>query len=413
MASPTPLAISRSDVLTMETPAPVSITDVELLSSYNWLDAHSNTPTIMVPGCPALWSATLGGTRQLKKDSGLVYISQNAARHPESPLEPLFRALYATNPTYEIRATDVVTDRNNIRKLLSFVNPSTTKDGLEAFTMNIEMINNTALFSRAEEKTVEFIGSQDFRGYGHEFEKAYTTSQINDSTGHHRIISYRFGGLKFIVRHETDGYCDDKSSAPSSNFKSHEDDALSNMLESLALSPSDEPPDTVPNAASKLKVRRGGRTVPLESTLEIKTRVSHKPLEIEDVAAQLWVSQTPKLVRAYHQKGLFQTPEVETVTEAIKSWEDQRQNDLRRLAGLVQKVIFLTKACGGRTVLKCDPIRDRLVLSKVERKRMLPDDLYSQWGDICGREPVSSGGEEEDSRLSAVSEIRPSLRWPS
>lgn len=72
-------------------PAEAIITDVKHLASYNWIEAP--TPTIVVPGSPAQWSPPQGN-RCVKKDSGLVYIAQNAARHPDSPLEPLFRSLY-------------------------------------------------------------------------------------------------------------------------------------------------------------------------------------------------------------------------------------------------------------------------------------------------------------------------------
>src|SRR2546421_13028149 len=100
MASTTVSEISRLDLQELETPALASITDVKLLSSYNWIEAPSATPTIAVPGCPALWSAPRV-SRRLNKDSGLIYIAQNAARHPECPLEPLFRAIYITNPSFD------------------------------------------------------------------------------------------------------------------------------------------------------------------------------------------------------------------------------------------------------------------------------------------------------------------------
>jgi len=203
--APTLAEISRVDLQDLSIPPSASITDVKHLSSYNWIEAR--TPTIAVPGSPPLWSPP-SAPQQLKKDSGLIYIAQNAARHPDSPLEPLFRALYFTNPSFDIRSIVIVTDRNIIRKLLSFINPSSTRNGLEPFTFNIEIAKDTAIFSRVETATHEIIGPKEFRGYGHEFEKAYTTSQINGSTGHHRIISYRFGDLIFIVRHETDGYVD-------------------------------------------------------------------------------------------------------------------------------------------------------------------------------------------------------------
>ncbi|PSS18279.1 hypothetical protein M430DRAFT_275708, partial [Amorphotheca resinae ATCC 22711] len=325
-----------------------SITDVTHLSSYNWIEAC--TPTIAVPGSPPLWSPP-SVPRQLKKDSGLIYIAQNAARHPDSPLEPLFRALCIANPSFDIRSIDVVTDRNNIRKLLSFINPAMTRNGLETFTIKIEVTKNTAIFCREETATHEFIKPYEFRGYGHEFEKAYTTSQISASTGHHRIISYRFSDLNFIVRYETDGYVDTGTSIPASNSNEPENDSLSSMLGFLSLSPPNGLPSTTP-AVSKLTVKEEGQMVPLESILEVKTRVFHNPLKIQDIVPQLWVSQTPKLVRAYHHKGTFQLPEVEDVAAEITKWEEANQRDLRKLAALIKKILKVVKGCDGNAIVK-------------------------------------------------------------
>ena len=391
MASTTLAEISRRDLLDLSTPPLASITDVKHLSSYNWIEAP--TPTIAVPGSPSLWSAPKA-PRQLKKDSGLIYIAQNAARHPDSPLESLFRALYITNPSFDIRSTDVITDRNNIRKLLSFINPSSTRNGLETFTINIEVAKDTAIFSRAETATHEFIGLHEFRGFGHEFEKAYTTSQISGSTGHHRIISYRFGDLNFIVRHETDGYVDAGTKMPSSNSKEPESDSLSSMLGSLSLSPN-------PPTGSKLTIREEGQVIPLESTLEIKTRVAHKPLEIQEVAPQLWVSQTFKLVRAYHHKGTFQRPEVEDVAAVIKRWEERNQTDLRKLAALITKILNVVKRCGGNAIVKYDVKGDKLVIWKVDGKKILPKDLYSKWDDRDNSKAETNTGHDAGAESAA------------
>ena len=376
MASTTLAEISRLDLVDLTTPRSASITDVKHLSSYNWIEAP--TPVIAVPGSPPLWSAPRA-PRQLK-DSGLIYIAQNAARHPDSPLEPLFRALYIANPSFDIRSIDVVTDRNNIRKLLSFIDPGSLRSGLEPFTIDIEVTKNTAIFSRAETMTHEFIGLHEFRGFGHEFEKAYTKNQISGSTGHHRIVSYRFSDLNFIVRHETDGYVDAGTRIPSSNSKEPDSDSLSSMLGSLALSPTNRPPNTTP-PGSKLTIKEEGQVIPLDLILEIKTQVIHKSLEIQEVAPQLWISQTPKLVRAYHHKGTFQIPQVENVAAVIKRWEERVQTNLRKLAALISKILNVVKGCGGNAILKYDVKKDKLVVSKVDGKKMLPKDLYSKWDD--------------------------------
>ena len=373
MASALTAEITRRHLEDLPTQHEASITDVRYLSSYNWIEAP--TPTIAVPGSPALWSAP-AGPRQLKKDSGLVYIAQNAARHPDSPLEPLFRALHITNPGFDLRSTDIITDRNNIRKLLSFVNPSLSSSGLESFTIGIEVTKNTAIFCREETKTHEFIGLHEFKGFGHEFEKAYTKSRVSGDTGHHRIIAYRFGDLNFIVRHETDGYV--ATTTQASSGKEPEHDVISSMFASLSLSPNTSLSAVTPGG-SKLRIRKEGEVVPLQSTLEVKTRVFHKHLQIRDVAPQLWVSQTPKLVRAYHRNGTFQEPKVEDVAGAIKSWEQDNHADLRKLAALINKILSVAKELGGSTIMKYDTMGDKLIVSKIARKKMLPDDLYSGW----------------------------------
>lgn len=366
--------IARGDLNDLETPPKAAITDVKQLSSYNWIEAV--TPTVAVPGSPSVWSPP-PFPRRLPKDSGLVYIAQNAARHPESPLEPLFRALYISNPSFDIRSTDVVSDRNNIRKLLTFVNPSSSRNGLESFTIKVEVINDTVIFCREETTTQEFIGPHEFRGFGHEFEKSYTRNEIEGSTGHHRIISYQFGGLKFIIRHETDGYVRGTARA-----QSPDDDVLTRSLRTMSIAPRSTP-SALAGPGSMLSVKKEGQVVPLESTIEIKTRVHHRRIPITEAAAQLWVSQTPKIVRAYHKGGMFQDPQVEDVTDDIREWEQDNQAHLRKLAALISKVLVAVKrgVKGGSTaVLKYDENRDKLVVSRVaEAERMLPKDLYAKW----------------------------------
>ncbi|MCJ1312719.1 hypothetical protein MMC25_006395 [Agyrium rufum] len=413
MAPTTTVEISRLDLQGFKTPAQALVTNVKPLSSYSWIEAAK--PTIAVPGSPARWSPPRL-PRQLMKDSGLLYIAQNAARHPECPLEPLFRALYITQPSFDIRSIDVMTDRNNVRKLLSFVDPSSSRNGLEAFTINIEMVKDTAIFSRDETKTTEFVGPDEFRGYGHEFEKAYTTPKIVNSTGHHRIISYRFGDLTFIIRHETDGYVQGNRNTSPQEARSRAPEDLSSILGELSLSSekshgSNTPgsqkviiegaPDGLPKptrAAFGLQVEKGGQEVPLDSTLEIKTRVIHKTLGLQEIIAQLWLSQTPKLVRAYHQRGTFQNPAVEDITSEIKSWELRKQKELRKLAALIRKIIGGVKDCGGKAVLRYDLRGDKLVVSKSERKEMLPEDLYSKWEDRKETKAATSDTRDEGSK---------------
>ncbi|CAG9972473.1 unnamed protein product [Clonostachys byssicola] len=367
--------IARSDLQALGSSAAgaSSITDVTHLSSYNWIEGAK--PTIAVPGSPPLWTPPKT-PQKVAQDSGLVYIAQNAARHPESPLEPLFRSLFHKQPYFDISSIDVITDRNNIRKLLYFVNPKLNKFAPEPFTIKAEVVGETIIFSRDETATYEIIKPGQFRGFGHNFEKLYTSSEIPGSTGHHRIISYSFGGLKFVVRHETDGYVKTLPSSDANSRKTQDESSLSGMMSSLSVSP------TIVRCAiigSKLYVCHVGKKVPIESTLEIKTRAMTRRLEISDVAAQLWISQTPMLVRAYHDKGTFQEPQVEDITAEIKAWESDHEEDLKMLGGLIRKIVLTAQECGGSVAIRYDKSRDELQIEKTAATPMLPEDLYCRW----------------------------------
>ncbi|EGC45398.1 conserved hypothetical protein [Histoplasma capsulatum var. duboisii H88] len=349
-----------------------TITNVEPLSSYSWIE--SPIPTIAVPGCPPLWSPSKTD-KKVAKDSGLIYIAQNAVRHRESPLEPLFRSLYIENPSYNINPVDLITDRNNVRKLLSFINPSLSKDGREPFAIDVEVRNNTAIFCRAETETYMFIGPNDFRGYGHEFEKAFTTTQVSGSTGHHGIISYNFGDLKIIVRYEADAFVDGLPKPQPSSVESGDGDLLSSM-KTLSLSPTES---RSRSTGSKLAIKEQGKRVPIQSTLEIKTRVFHRHIRMGEVLPQLWVSQTPNLVRAYHRDGVFGPPKVEDVTRELAKWEEGHSSDLRALVILIKEIIRAVRENGGNAVIKYDGRSDSLGVWMRSGSRMLPDDLYSKF----------------------------------
>ncbi|KAH6643423.1 geranylgeranyl pyrophosphate synthetase [Truncatella angustata] len=369
MSPKTILLISRHDIQGDSSSA--TITNSEYVASYSWIE--SKAPTIAVPGIPPKWSP-LATPRRLPKDCGLIYIAQNAARHPESPLEPLFRALFLMKPEFDVRNVDLVSDRNNLRKLLTFVDPSSSRNGLEAFTINIEVRGNTIIFARTESKTKEVILPHEFKGYGHEFEKAYTDSPIKNSTGHHRIITYGFAGLKLLVRYEVDGK---KSS------KMNKEGDLADLLGSMSISATIDPYPLVSTtnkpATSKLMIQEQGSQVPAESILEIKTRVAHKLINASDIAPQLWVSQTPKLVRAYHRNGIFQQPQVEDMTDYISAWERRNQDKLRKLATLIKEIISAAKRFGGSAELRYEGLGYNLMVKKVERDSMLPDDLHAHW----------------------------------
>ncbi|KAK8087895.1 hypothetical protein PG997_002856 [Apiospora hydei] len=347
-----------------------SISDVQHLSSYSWIDLPE--PTIAVPGMPPKWQPPKKKRRgPLPKDSGLQYLAENEARHPDSPMEPLFRAVYSADPSFDVRNIDVVTDAKNIRKLLSFVDPASARLGLQPFTIHAELEGeSTVTLSSVEARTSTFIMPTQFEGYGLEYKKAYTAREIANSTGHYRVIKYSFGGLNYVVRFEADAYVDPPGSEPQADSKSEDPIAdIINNVDHQSL-----------GSGSKLSVRKQGRIIPLDSILKIKPRVGHSPLKLFDLAPPLWISQTRKLVCAYHYQGEFEETYVEDVVKKITTYERMQQPSFERLAALMTKLTEQVKSFGGSCAIKCySRDADELVVQRIDGKPMLPLDLYSKW----------------------------------
>lgn len=302
-------------------------------------------------------------------DSGMVYIDQNAARSPRYPLEPLFRALQAQSPDFELRDIDLVTDRNNIRKLLRFVQGSSS----DSFEIRVEIAGNkTALFTRVENKTTDTI--RGFRGFGHSFEKTYTKG-LPGSTGHHRIVHYHFGGMKCLVRHETDGYIDNKVNSGSVMKAADVVDSVSDLLEAVSISKTSKPISNGPVTVMKTNTR----PVDLASTLEIKTRAAGRRLDMNDVSPQLWISQTPILIIGYHQNRIFNDIQVRNVKQDICAWETANRITLQKLALLIKKITAVVGRSNNRNAtIKYDGGTNLRVISG-KQKQALPDELYSLW----------------------------------
>src|SRR5208282_366650 len=92
---------------------------------------------------------------------GTIIVDQNAYRRPSCPLEPLFRAVYHTLPNFDPTDVDLVTDRNNLRKLLSAV--SSNGDCKEEFRIDVQFLGSTMIFNRWNKSLQENIMSPRYR----------------------------------------------------------------------------------------------------------------------------------------------------------------------------------------------------------------------------------------------------------
>ncbi|KAG8157495.1 hypothetical protein KVR01_012537 [Diaporthe batatas] len=321
------------------------ITDCVTVTSYNWLDRP--TPTIAVPGKPARWTP-LSEPRQLKPDDGEYFRDPNAAHYPKHPMEPTVLAVLAQNARHA-RENDVVACGSTLGNLLRFIRGEDKQ-----FRFLVELVEGAVFFIRRENAPRELI--PNIQGYGHSFPEAYTTwdTDVKGSVSHQRVISYRFGGLRFLVRFEGDGYMRSKKEDENGTHTRHphadERNPTSAVDGLAALLDQSRVTAVVPPNSSELTVSSAGKVVEQECIFELKTRSIRKKeaATAEDTFAdqlpRLWVSQIPTFILAYHNRGTFEDITVRDARKDVKTWEREQVDALSRLAALVHHIIELVKS---------------------------------------------------------------------
>jgi hypothetical protein len=282
-------------------------------------------------GSPPAWTPPVEDTK-LKPDSGDVFRDINAARYSSYPLEPAFRALKAMEPQFDLQSVDIVGCGSTMGNLLRFAASQS-----KPFRFDVDVIGDTVLFVRRENSPTELI--MGIQGYGHTFPEAYTTwdADVRNSCSHQRIVQYEFGGLKFLVRSETDGYVKDPRLDILKRPQATEPQSLDDALGSVALG------YNVVNAGQQLEVRFQGTKVPQGQIFDLKTRRSNTQFDMEEILPRLWVNQTSKFVIAYHKFGVFDNPKVEDVRRQVSDWESRNSTLLARFHAIIKRIVDVVR----------------------------------------------------------------------
>lgn len=246
------------------------------------------------------------------------------------------------------REVDVVACGSTLGNLLRFLRNEDKK-----FRMLVELVGDTAFFVRRENTPRELI--PDVKGYGHTFPEAYTTwdAEVRGSTSHQRILWYRFGGLRCLVRFEGDGYIsgegsEDGQGGPSSPARTDVENPLDDLSQALAGSRVTFAPPAEDHG--DLRVVQAGHLVKQDRIFELKTRsVKRKEADtFEDTFAEqlprLWVAQISRFILAYHDHGLFEDISARDASEEVRAWERDHVDVLSRLGALIRDIIALVKA---------------------------------------------------------------------
>lgn len=374
----------------------IGISDVQLVASYSWIGRDE--AIILVPGkpkpagnpwrdadhkflgVPGTWNQqTVSDEPKLKPDRGTRYIDNNARRCPKSPAEPLVRAVLRQQPHFDFSKFDMITDRHTITSLLNLF-----RHGEESkFQCAVEVAGNTIIFDRNAPQNQEPI--KGYVGCRMDFEEKYFTfpADCQDTASHHRIITYKLGELRIMLRHAADG-----------------------MIGAQLLDNAPVLSKTADIHHGNLIVRSGGQLVPEDLTLELSVRMQKPNRDFyKEKIPHLWISQTPHFIVAapeIHKWAqnvskirsrvprdnitIHDAPEVQ---KDLAAWEANNQPLISRLhtevSALLQELRTIAKTTGQtRHRLVYDPSTGKIVAVPddkfQERLAALPKDLVERLG---------------------------------
>ncbi|KFY57219.1 hypothetical protein V496_06493 [Pseudogymnoascus sp. VKM F-4515 (FW-2607)] len=335
--------------LLVEEDAP-EIVNVEYIASYNWLDGTN--PIVLVPGSPPAWTPPAEDF-QLKQDEGDVFRDINAARYPSYPIEPVLRSIIALQPDFDLHSVDLVGCGSTIGNLLRFAGSQA-----RPFRFDVDVVGDAIFFVRRENSPTELM--KDVRGYGHTFPEGYTTwdSDSRRSVSHQRIIRYEFGGLRFLVRTETDGYLRDAGD------------------------------QTINSLASQVPLEDSIANVSQAQIFDIKTRAQQNIFNMEEILPRLWLNQTSKFLLAYHRYGLFDQPKVEDVRQLVIGWQKDNSTLLGRFHAILRRIVDVVRDSDEQQLeVSWDGQGPLLITKQVGKgRKALPSDLCRLWDDAANVE---------------------------
>jgi len=331
----------------------IAINDLEYVGSYSWVEARK--PTVVVPGSPAYWR-----DRPLPYlvplDTKDQFVDQAGERMGSLTLHPLIRAVDLESEEqgeeFDWSTVDFVTDRNSIRKLLSWIQADDRK--AQPFRIDTQLAGKgTVLLNRWEKRTKEASGHWPINFQRESTYRAPGYENI-PTVSHHRIVKYDFGGLNMVVRFSVDACIPPtgvSTPAPQRPPASADVDNLSSMLSSMGVASSVLKIDGDASTAELDVIRATISVVPQSSLIEITTRSERNAARYNwaDTYPQLYFSQTQHRFLAVHNQGNFTEVRKRALDDPeMKRIEARLQSDFKKLGYALQAIQDLVVEHGER-----------------------------------------------------------------
>lgn len=251
------------------------------------------------------------------------------------PTESILHVMSLCDPNFDWSSVDLVTDRNNLRKLLRF----------------LEASPGAPLFPDAEESFEIIVDVPDGRrpvvftcdlhkdtpaplGFGHVFEERLTTMPEVAKTlhGYFRLILLNLNGFKVVVRTEVD--------------------ALDKPLNDGACP--EGPWRPCNDSATGLHHRASGTFNDADgAVVEMKTKSAFFPdFPWRSTFYQMLLGKVDKLVLGWHKKGHFPPPIEYSFNDVRSKANDDVDKRLYQLGVLLDRVVSFVKQAGVPKALK-------------------------------------------------------------
>ena len=338
-------------------------------------------------------------------------------------------AVATVQPGFAFAEIDVITDRRPLRKLFDFVKANFGSGGVsdasartsalttipEDFQFGVEVVGSTVLFVRKEFATRDHIPPGTFQGYRRAFEEAYTNLKpaAKGSTSHHRVMRYRFAGLRFLVRSSFDAYLENlvpktTGGGPrpdvvndSTTWAEKEVPKVEDLVPYLAATslsapaPSvkdqPDPPDITVVQAFPHKDRwnhdveeteeMATDEIPHQALVELKTRFKFAKSNF-DIASRLpdmWLAQTPNFIIALHQNvntrwvrekysrprlAEFVDLDILDMRTKVRQWEEDNAEVLEKLGRILRRIVDISRQMGGQCWIRSCKGQKELLITK-------------------------------------------------
>ncbi|KAK8064986.1 hypothetical protein PG997_011733 [Apiospora hydei] len=288
----------------------IAISDVEVLSSYNWVNP-ARPATIMVPGGPRVLRSPIRAV-QLEK--------------METPGE----AVEVLRPECRFDNVDLLTSRVVLMRLLKFCALGTGSFRLSASVIRNSLVLHISTRAQAELEN-DGIGTTGgaSAGYGFSFEEAVTSypKGLEDSHSHWRILRYNLGPLKCVLHYEADATTEPY-------------DGGSRQAPVVIPAPDD--------LSATILLR--GHLTPQEETLEIKSTGSTHVWAVSQLASKIWAGCTGHLLLGRHFDGQLEHVTMKKMQQESVKWCDMRRSQmaLDRLPRLISELKQAVRAAPSR-----------------------------------------------------------------